>query len=171
MREFLISCGRAVFALGALLALNGANAADGPKQPIRFGLTAAVVRENLGFYERWAAYLGNKVGRPIKFVQRRTYREAIELLQTGENDFSWICSFPFAEHRDSKFFGLMAVPVFEGQPLYRSYIVVDKDRSFATIADLEDRVFAYSDPDFEHWIYRAAANAQRPRSQSGYLFP
>ena len=146
---------RAILGLGALLTLGFASAAEAPKEPIRFGLTAAVVRENLDLYERWAGYLGRKVGRPVQFVQRRTYREAMEMLETGEHDFAWICSFPFAKFRDSKFFGLMAVPVFEGKPLYRSYIVVHKDRAFRTIGDLEDRVFAYSDPD----------------SNSGYIVP
>jgi phosphonate transport system substrate-binding protein len=147
VRQFFISFARTVLALGAVLVLGGANAADAPKQPIRFGLTAAVARENLDLYERWAAYLGRKVGRPVQFVQRRTYREAMEMLETGEHDFSWICSAPYAKYRDSNIFGLMAVPVFDGKPLYQSYIVVQKDRSFRTIGDLEGRVFAYSDPD------------------------
>jgi len=115
--------------------------------PIRFGLTAAVARENLDLYDRWAKYLGRKVGRPVKFVQRRSYREAIELLENGENDFSWICSYPYAKYRDSNFFALMAVPVFNGQPLYRSYIIINKHSSFKTIADFKGRVFAFSDPD------------------------
>lgn len=148
-------CVKAILALGALLALGVANAAEAPEPPVRFGLTAAVVRENLDLYQRWADYLGRKVGRPVRFVQRRTYREAIELLESGDNDFSWICSFPFAAYRDSKIFGLMAVPVFQGQPLYQSYIVVAEGRSYASIADLEGRVFAYSDPD----------------SNSGYVAP
>lgn len=147
--------GMAILALGALLARGGASAVEAPKEPIRFGLTAAVVRENLDLYDRWAGYLGRKVGRPVQFVQRRTYREAMELLETGEHDFSWICSFPYAKFREAKIFGLMAVPVFEGKPLYRSYIVVRKDREFHTIGDLEGRVFAYSDPD----------------SNSGYIVP
>lgn len=147
MRRFLMNCARTGLLLGTLLALGVANAADAPKAPIRFGLTAAVVRENLDLYERWAAYLGRKVGRPVKFVQRRTYREALELLEIGEHDFSWICSFPYAKYRDAKFFGLMAVPVFEGEPLYRSYIIVNKLSSQRSLADLEGRVFAYADPD------------------------
>ncbi len=133
-----------ILAAAALVLAPGAKAAD---TPIRFGLTAAVVRENLDLYERWAAYLGRKVGRQVKFVQRRTYREAMELLETGEHDFSWICSFPYAKYRDAKFFGLMAVPVFGGEPLYRSYIIVNKMSSHHTLADLQGRVFAYSDPD------------------------
>lgn len=132
----------AVIAL--LVGLQGLSAADAP---IRFGLTAAVVRENLGLYERWAAYLGRKVGRPVEFVQRRTYREAIELLQIGEHDFSWVCSFPYAKYRDAKFFGLMAVPVFEGEPLYRAYLIVHRDSPLQSLAQLQGRVFAYSEPD------------------------
>ena len=147
MRRFLMNCGRTGLLLAALLALGAANAVDAPKAPIRFGLTAAVVRENLDLYERWASYLGSKVGRPVQFVQRRTYREAMEMLETGEHDFAWICSFPYAKYRSAKFFGLMAVPVFEGEPLYRSYIIVNKLSSQRTLADLEARVFAYADPD------------------------
>jgi phosphonate transport system substrate-binding protein len=127
----------------ALPALSSAHA----QTPVRFGLTAAAVRENLDLYERWAAYLGRKVGRPVQFIQRRSYREAIELLQTGEHDFSWVCSLPFAKYRDAKFFGLMAVPVFEGEPLYRAYLIVNKDSPAKSLEDLANRVFAYSEPD------------------------
>ena len=123
----------ALAACTLLLSLSHAAAAD---RPIQFGLTAAVVRENLDLYERWAAYLGRKVGRPVEFVQRRTYREAIELLQTGEHDFSWLCSYPFAQYRDAKFFDLMAVPVFEGQPLYRAYLIVHKDSPIRSLEEI-----------------------------------
>jgi phosphonate transport system substrate-binding protein len=135
----------ATLIVAALFAsLGGAAAAD---PPIRFGLTAAAVRENLDLYERWAAYLGRKVGRQVQFVQRRSYREAIELLQIGEHDFSWVCSLPYAKYRDAKFFGLLAVPVFEGEPLYRSYLIVHKDSPVTSLEELQGRVFAYSDPD------------------------
>jgi phosphonate transport system substrate-binding protein len=148
-------CGAAILAIGALLALGAVHATEAPKKSIRFGLTATIVRENLELYDRWAAYLGNKVGRPVQFVQRRTSREAMEMLETGEYDFSWINSYSYAKYREAKFFELMAVPVFEGKPLCRSYVVVHINRSFRTIGDLEGRVFAYSEPD----------------SNSGYILP
>lgn len=148
-------CGAIILAMGALLALGAAHATEAPTKPIRFGLTATVVREKLELYDRWAAYLGNKVGRPVQFVRRRTSREAIEMLETGEYDFAWINSYSYVKYREAKFFELMAVPVFEGKPLSRSYVVVHINRSFRTIGDLEKRVFAYSEPD----------------SNSGYILP
>jgi phosphonate transport system substrate-binding protein len=138
-----------------LMMLVAPAAADSVASTIRFGLTAAVVREDIDLYQRWGTYLSKKLMRPVQFVQRRTYREAIEMLETGEQDFSWICSFPYAKYRDAKFFGLMAVPVFQGQPFYRSYIIVNRTSSALRLADLEGRVFAYSDPD----------------SNSGYALP
>lgn len=123
--------------------------------PVRFGLTAAVVRENLDLYDRWAAYLSRKVGRRVQFEQRRSYREDMELLETGEHAFSWICSYPFSEYRDSKLIGLLAVPIFHGEPFYQAYIIVHKDSPFRQISELKGRVFAYSDPD----------------SNSGYIVP
>jgi phosphonate transport system substrate-binding protein len=146
----------AIFALVMLALPSGQiHAAETAGQPIRFGITAAVVRENLDLYDRWAAYLGRRVGRPVQFVQRRSYREAMELIETGENDFSWVCSYPYAKYRQSQTFGLLATPVFEGRPLYRSYIIVQKDSSVQNLSELEGKVFAFSDPD----------------SNSGYIVP
>jgi phosphonate transport system substrate-binding protein len=124
-------------------------------RPVRFGLTAVVVRENLQFFERWRRYLEKRIGRPVRFVQRRSYREIMDLLQTGDIDFAWICGYPYVQKRDPEFLELMAVPVFEGEPLYHSYIIVHRDSPASSFADLKGKVFAYSDPD----------------SNSGYLVP
>jgi phosphonate transport system substrate-binding protein len=135
------------------VALGSARAAESP--PVRFGLTAVVVRENLQLYDRWSAYLRKHIGRPVHFVQTRSYREIMGLLEAGGLDFAWICGYPFVQTRDPEFLELLAVPVFEGAPLYRSYIIVPRDSPFTTLADLKGQVFAFSDPD----------------SNSGYLVP
>ncbi len=136
-----------ILVLGIVVAGGSLSAADAPSVPIRFGLTAAAAREDLKLYERWAAYLGRRVGKPVRFEQRRTYREAMELIEIGEHDFSWICSFPYAKYRDSKGLGLLVTPVFEGKPLYRAYIIVAKDSPIKALSALEGKVFAYSDPN------------------------
>ena len=125
------------------------------ERTVRFGLTAVVVRENLQFFDRWAAYLEARLDRPVEFVQRRSYREIMEMLEAGELDFAWICGYPFVQERSPEFVELLAVPVFEGSPLYRSYIITQRDSPYQTLDDLDGRVFAFSDP----------------ASNSGYLVP
>lgn len=114
---------------------------------LRIGLTAVVVRENLRFFDQWAEYLAARIGRPVAFVQRRAYREIMELLERGELDVAWICGYPFVRERDPEFLELLVVPVYRGAPLYRSYIIVHRDSPYDSIEDLRGRVFAYSDPD------------------------
>jgi phosphonate transport system substrate-binding protein len=135
------------------LALGSARAAE--PTAVRFGLTAVVVREDLQLYDRWSAYLSGRIGRPVRFVQARSYREIMGLLEAGGLDFGWICGYPFVQKREPEFLELLAVPVFEGEPLYRSYIIVPRDSPATALTDLEGRVFALSDPD----------------SNSGYLVP
>lgn len=136
-----------LLALAVALLISPAQAEGGQSGVIRFGLTAAVVRENLDLYDRWAAYLGRQIGREVQFEQRRSYREAMELLEIGEHPFSWICSFPYAKYRGSKNIDLLAAPVFDGKPLYQAYIIVPRGSSVGSIGELSGKVFAYSDPD------------------------
>lgn len=146
---------RTALALVAAAAIVRPLGAAEEERPVRFGLTAVVVRENLQFFERWRHYLEQRVGRPVRFVQRRSYREIMGLLQTGEIDFAWICGYPYVQKREPEFLELMAVPTFQGEPLYSSYIIVHRDNPATSLADLRGKIFAYSDPD----------------SNSGYLVP
>jgi len=146
--------------LAALAGAAGAPRAEHIKanklsSPIQFGLTAVVVRENLRFLNQWAHYLSEKVGHPVEFVRRKSYREVMNLLDTGQLDFAWICGFPFVKKREPEFIRLMSVPVYAGKPLYHSFIIVHRDSPYQSIEDLEGKVFAFSDPE----------------SNSGFLFP
>jgi phosphonate transport system substrate-binding protein len=147
MKRLIIAALVLVCALGSVRAESGA--------PIRFGLTAVVIRENLRFLDRWAEYLSDKVGRPIEFVRRRSYREITDLLETGRLEFAWICGYPFVQKRDPEFLTLLAVPVYKSEPLYHSFIIVHRDSPFAELKDLRGGVFAFSDPE----------------SNSGFLYP
>lgn len=114
---------------------------------VRIALTAGTVRDQLPFYDRWAAYLEQKLGRPVQFVQRRSYRDTIELLRTGELDFAWVCSYSFLQTLDLGLADLVGTPLFHGGSLYQSYIIVHKDSSAKSLFDLEGKSFAYADPD------------------------
>jgi phosphonate transport system substrate-binding protein len=118
-------------------------------------LTAVVAKENLRFLDRWALYLSGKLGRPVEFVRRRSYREVMDLLELGEIEFAWICGYPFIQKRDPEFLELLAVPAYQGEPLYHSFVIVHRDSPHETLDDLEGKVFAFSDPE----------------SNSGFLYP
>jgi len=140
--------------------VSGGTPADGAEQaqvskPIRFGLTAVVVRENLRFLDQWAYYLSKKMGQPVKFVRRRSYREVMDMLESGSLDFAWICGFPFVQNRDPEFIKLISVPIYKGNPLYHSFIIVHRDSPHKSLNDLKGKTFAYSDPE----------------SNSGFLYP
>lgn len=121
---------------------------------IRIGLTPVFLDDQVAFLNEWRAYLEVRVGERVRFLQRGSYREIVDLLRSGELDFAWVCGYPFVRHlRELR---LLAVPLFRGKPLYRSYLIVPAtDSRTRSILDLRGKVFAYSDPD----------------SNSGYLYP
>jgi phosphonate transport system substrate-binding protein len=129
--------------------------AAAPEPPIRFGLTAVVITENLRFLDQWSQYLERKMGRKVEFILRKSYREVMDLLDSGGIEFAWICGFPYIQTRNPESIQLLSVPVYRGAPRYHSYIIVPRSSSARHFSDLRGKIFAFSDPD----------------SNSGFLYP
>jgi phosphonate transport system substrate-binding protein len=123
--------------------------------PIRFGLTAVILTENIRFLDEWGQYLEAKMGRKVEFVLRRSYREVMGLLDAGAIEFAWICGYPYVQIRKPESLRLMTVPVYRGAPRYFSYIIVPYNSPSKRFSDLQGKIFAFSDPD----------------SNSGFLYP
>jgi phosphonate transport system substrate-binding protein len=129
-----------------LLLFIGDVAADTPVQPMRLALSAVFLGERQDVVVRWKNYLEAHLQRPIIFVQRRSYRELTDMLRSGELDAAWICSAPYVSHKSIQ--RLLAVGVWQGEPLYQSYLIVPKqDGATRSIIDLRGKMFAYSDPE------------------------
>ena len=129
--------------------------AGNPEPPIRFGLTAVILTDNIRFLDKWSQYLEVKMGRKVEFVLRRSYQEVMNLLDSGAIDFAWICGYPYVQTRKPEFLKLMTVPVYRGVPSYFSYIIVPHNSPYKRFEDLKGKIFAFSDPD----------------SNSGFLYP
>ena len=147
---------RALFCLllaGVLLSLSQAQA-GGEGKGFKVGLTAVFLDNQTSFIRQWEKYLARRLGEPFEFVQRQSYREITQMLAKGQLDAAWICGFPYVRYRPR--IRLLAVPLYHGEPLYQSYLIVPaSDHVTRGIEDLRGRVFAYSDPD----------------SNSGFLVP
>ena len=129
-------------------------AQSGDDKGYRIGLTPVMLTDRTSFLQVWQGYFEKRLGHPVTFVQRQTYREVVELLLAGELDAAWLCGYPYVVHRKET--ELLAVPVFRGKTSYHSYLIVPaSDHRTTSLVDLKHKVFAYSDPD----------------SNSGYLYP
>lgn len=127
---------------------------------VRFGLTPVFLSSDLDLQSLLQTYLSNALERPVTLVTRRTYQEITALLLSGQLDAAWICGYPYIQYRDR--LTLLAVPVWQGQPLYRSYLIVDQNRAAEDILDLRGDIHAFSDPDSNSgYLVTQAALAER----------
>jgi phosphonate transport system substrate-binding protein len=128
------------------LAPFAARAQTRARAPLEIGLTKVFLDDQMSFVRSWRRYVEARLGQAVDFVQRQTYREIVDPLREGRLEFAWICGYPYVRHRDQ--LKLVAVPLFEGEPLYRSYLIVPAaDSATRTLEDLRGKVFAFSDPD------------------------
>ena len=104
---------------------------------LRFGLTPVFLTSDFELLDRLRSYLENATGLPVRLVTRRTYQEITSLLLSGQLDAAWICGFPFVANHPR--LALVAVPRWQGKPLYRSYLITDRDRQPAASTTLGRR--------------------------------
>lgn len=112
---------------------------------LRFGLTPVFLTSDLDLLSALEGYLSRRLGCAVQLVQRRTYQEITALLLSGQLEAAWICGYPFVQYRDR--LSLVAVPVWRGQPLYQSYLIVGAERAAESFDDLKGDIHAFSDPD------------------------
>ena len=152
--------------LGRAAAFTAAPALLRAAEPIRLGLTPVFLDNDAEVIARLRDAIGQGTGRPIDLIQRRTYQEVTCLLLEGGVDAAWLCGFPFLQHEAA--LSLLGVPVWQGTPLYRSYLIVAADDSATGLAELEGGTHAFSDPDSNSgWLVTAsdlARMGQRPET-------
>ncbi|ADZ70761.1 PhnD/SsuA/transferrin family substrate-binding protein [Polymorphum gilvum] len=115
------------------------------RQTLRFGLTPVFLSNDLQILAALRSYLAASTGHEVELVTRRTYQEVTSLLISGQLDAAWICGYPFIQYRSD--LDLVAIPEWNGRPLYQSYLIVTRERQGETIRDLRGDVHAFSDPD------------------------
>jgi len=127
---------------------------------INFGLTPVFLTSDLELLTKLKAYLSRKTGREVQLVRRRTYEEITNLLLSGDLTAAWICGYPLVQYPQE--LALVAVPLWDGKPLYRSYLITAQDRRASGIDDLQGDIHAFSDPNSNSgFLVTAALLAER----------
>ncbi len=116
-------------------------------------------KETFVHYHELLDYLGEKLGREVQLIQRKTYAEISGLLGKGDIDLAFLCSGPYALDAGKYGFELIATPEVRGSHFYQAYLIVNAKSSFQTLEDLRARTFAFTDPDSNtgklvptHWL-------------------
>ncbi len=104
-------------------------------------------KETFIYHRQVLEYIGRRLDKDVKFIQRKTYGEINKLFERNQIDLAFICSGPFAIGKEKYGFKLVAAPQVQGNHFYRSYLIVDKDSPFHLLEDLRGKIFAFTDPD------------------------
>ena len=115
--------------------------------PLRIGMGAMITpKEGYVYYQRLQAYIGKKLGRTVKLVDRGNYKEMNRLLEAGDLDAAFVCAGPYVEGKEKFGMELLAMPLVKGKAIYYSYIIVRKDSRITEFEELRGKVFAFADP-------------------------
>lgn len=104
-------------------------------------------KETSIYYRELIDYLGAKIDRDVELIQRKTYGEVNELLAKRRIDLAFICTGPFVTEADRYGIEAIATPIVRGKPFYHAYLIVNKESEYQSLADLQGRDFAFTDPD------------------------
>lgn len=102
--------------------------------------------ETFNLYKDVMDYISDKLGIPIEFKQRKTYREVNDLLAENKLDFAFICTGAYLEARNEIPIEILAVPVVNGKPYYQAYVIVNEESKISDINELKGKSFAFTDP-------------------------
>lgn len=130
----------------ALLTAAGGNVHAG-EPPLKIGVASMIAPvDAVKYYQAIIDYIGERIGRPVQMVHRRTYEEMDGLLERREVNVAFICSAPYVKNREKFGIELLVAPIVSGSTRYHSYIIVHKDSPITSFAELKGKVFAFTDP-------------------------
>jgi phosphonate transport system substrate-binding protein len=140
--------------------------AGGPVLRVAVGAMVSP-KETFVQHRRVLEYIGQRLGRGVELVQRKTYGELNELFAKGQIDLAFVCSGPYATGKERYGFELLATPEIQGSHFYQAYLIVNKGSTYRSLEDLKGRVFAFTDPDSNtgrlvptYWLARLHATPE-----------
>ncbi len=101
---------------------------------------------NIESYGALADYIGMQLDRPVEIVQRRTYEEINDLLESGNVDVGFVCTSAYVQGHDEFGLRLLAAPRIAGETVYHSELIVRNDSEAESMVDLRGAIFAFTDP-------------------------
>jgi len=137
--------------------------------PLRIAVAPVLsARPTSTLYQQLATYVGTKLGRPVELVQGKTYSEINDLLKSGDVTVAIVCTNPYLQGRDDFGMELIAAPQVDGDVVYYSFLIVNRNSPATSLDDLRGTSFAFTDPLSNSGrlapIYQLARRGRNPDS-------
>jgi phosphonate transport system substrate-binding protein len=117
------------------------------EQPIRIAVGGMITpKEGFAYYRQLLDYIGEKLGKPVEFIDKETYAEINDMLKLGHLDAAFVCSGPYVDGHDAFGLELLVAPQAYGETVYYSYLIVPVDSPVKSFEELRGKVFAFTDP-------------------------
>lgn len=115
--------------------------------PLRLAVAAIISPQGTAeSYAELANYLGEKLHRPVQLIQRRTYAEVNGLIADQSVDLAFVCTSAYIEGSADFAMELLVAPEIDGRIVYNSVLIVPGGSAAESMADLQGKVFAFTDP-------------------------
>lgn len=142
-----------ILAAGIVPVLPGASAQATPmedmtisKGKLNIGFTSVTLDKEINILRRAGTLIQTKTGLPVEIIYRKSYQEMSLLLETGGVDIAFVCGLPYILDHEKFKAELLVAPLFRGQPLYQSYLIVSANSDITALPGLRGKIFAFSDP-------------------------
>jgi phosphonate transport system substrate-binding protein len=123
------------------------NPGNTSRLPLRVAVAAVISpKATLEAYAPLRDFLADQLGRPVELIQRSTYAEVNDLVQSGAVDMAFVCGGAFVEAERDFGMEILVAPLVNGEKVYFSYIIVPENSPVQKIEDLHDLDFAFTDP-------------------------
>jgi phosphonate transport system substrate-binding protein len=117
------------------------------KAPLRFAVGGMITpKDGFVYYREFIDYIGEKLNRPVEFIDREKYDEINSLMKSGRIDVAFVCSGPYVDGHDEFGMELLAAPQAYKKTVYYAYIIVRKDSPINSFNALRGKTFAFADP-------------------------
>lgn len=128
------------------------------------------------YYRALAAYLSRRTGLGIAAVDQVDWRERERMLDRGEAQIGFICGLPYALRADCpvRDLTLLAAPVmrarrYAGRARYFSDVIVRRESSFRSFADLRGAIWSYNEPGSQSGYNITRYHLARLGHREGYF--
>ena len=116
-------------------------------KPLRVAVAAVISpKGTVESYSDLLAYIGRKLNRRVELVQRQTYAEVNDLVKNGDVDVAFVCTSAYVVGQRDFGMELLVAPQVNGETVYYSLLIVPANSSARSMADLRNKVFAFTDP-------------------------